>query len=47
MTFMHVADATEDDNWNEEDLDEVWEEEELLETEDDIDDRWLGDEEEK
>jgi len=47
MTFTHVADATEDDNWNEEDLDEVWEEEELLETEDDIDDRWLEDEEQK
>lgn len=45
MTFTHVADATEDDDLNEEDLDEMWEEEDLLEQEDEIDDRWLEDEE--
>ena len=47
MTFTHVADAMEDDEWNEEDLDEVWEEAELLETEDDLDDQWIQEEEEK
>ena len=46
MTFTHVADAIEDDEWSEEDLGEVWEEE-LFETEDDLDDQWVEEEEEK
>ena len=47
MTFTHVADAMEDEEWNAEDLDEVWEEEEPFETEDDLDDQWMEEEEEK
>lgn len=46
MTFTHVADAMEDEEWNAEDLDEVWEEE-PFETEDDLDDQWMEEEEEK
>ena len=44
MTFTHVADAMEDDEWSAEDLDEEREEEELLETEDD---QWMEEEEDK
>lgn len=47
MTFTHVADAMEDEEWNAEALDEVWEEEEPFETEDDLDDQWMEEEEEK
>lgn len=47
MTFTHVADAMEDEEWNAEDLDEVWEEEEPFETEDDLDDQRMEEEEEK
>lgn len=46
MTFTHVADAMEDEEWNAEDLDEV-REEEPFETEDDLDDQWMEEEEEK
>lgn len=46
MTFTHVADAMEDEEWNAEDLEEVWEEE-PFETEDDLDDQWMEEEEEK
>jgi len=47
MTFTHVADAMEDHEWSEKDLDEMWEEEELIETEEDQDDPWTEEEEEK
>ena len=43
MTFTHVADASEDDNWNEVELEEAWEEEEIFEPEDEDDDLWLED----
>lgn len=45
MTFTHVADAAEDDDWNEEQLGEMWEEDELFEPEEDDDDLWLEEEE--
>lgn len=42
MTFTHVADATEDDSWDEDDIEGAWEEDEILITEeDDDDDLWL------
>ncbi len=41
MTFTHVADASENDNRDEDEIEEGWEEEELLELDDDDDDRWL------
>ena len=41
MTFTHIADAS-DDNWDEDNIEEAWEEEEILETEEDDDeDLWL------
>ncbi len=40
MTFTHIADASEDDNWNEDELGDPWEEE-ILEGDDDDDDLWL------
>ena len=47
MTFTHVADASEDDKFSEEDLGEIWNEDDLLEQEDDEDELWLEDEEKK
>ena len=47
MTFTHVADASEDDNLDEENLDEIWEEDDLFEQEDDEDELWLGEEDEQ
>ena len=44
MTFTHVADASEDDNWDEDEVQEGWEEEEPLELDDDDDDLWLQEE---
>lgn len=44
MTFTHIADASEDDNWDEDETQEGWEEEEPLELEDDDDDLWLQEE---
>jgi len=42
MTFTHIADASDDDNWDEDNIEEAWEEEEILETEEDDDeDLWL------
>jgi hypothetical protein len=41
MTFTHVADASEDDNWDEDDIDEAWEEEEIFEADDDDEDLWM------
>lgn len=46
MTFTHVADASDDDeSWNEENLEEMWEEEdELFQAEDEEDDLWMEEE---
>jgi len=44
MTFTHIADASEDDNWDEDEIQEGWEEEEPLELDDDDDDLWLQEE---
>ena len=44
MTFTHVADASEDDNWDEDEIQEGWEEEEPLELDDDDNDLWLQEE---
>ncbi len=44
MTFTHIADASEDDNWDEDETQEGWEEEEPLELDDDDDDLWLQEE---
>ena len=44
MTFIHIADASEDDNWDEDEIQEGWEEEEPLELDDDEDDQWLQEE---
>ncbi len=41
MTFTHVADASKDDNWDEDEIQEGWEEEEPIELDDDDDDLWL------
>lgn len=41
MTFTHVADASEDDNWDEDEIQEGREEEEPIELDDDDDDLWL------
>ncbi len=41
MTFTHVADASEDDNWDEDEIQEGWEEEEPIKLDDDDDDLWL------
>ena len=41
MTFTHVADASEDDNWDEDEIQEGWEEEVPIELDDDDDDLWL------
>ena len=41
MTFTHIADASEDDNGDEDETQEGWEEEELLESDDDL---WLQEE---
>ncbi len=41
MTFTHIADASEDDNWDEDDIEQAWEEEEIFEAEDDDEDLWL------
>ncbi len=46
MTFTHVADASDDDDWNGESLDEIWEEDELFEPEEDEDDLWMEEQEE-
>ena len=44
MTFTHIADASEDDSWDEDEIQEGWEEEELLELDSDDDDLWLQEE---
>ena len=41
MTFTHIADASEDDNWDEEGVEQAWEEEESFEAEDDDEDLGL------
>ncbi len=42
MTFTHIADASEDDNWDRDEIEEEWEEEEPFESDDD--DLWLQEE---
>jgi hypothetical protein len=41
MTFTHIADASEDGNWDEDEIEEAWEEEEIFDPEDDDEDLWL------
>ena len=41
MTFTHITDASDDDNWDEDETEEAWEEEEIFEAEDDDEDLWL------
>jgi hypothetical protein len=45
MTYTHMADVVEDDNWDEEQLEDVWDEEqELYGADEDEDDLWLEEE---
>ena len=46
MTFTHVADAPDDDDWNKEELGEIWDENDLSVPEEDEDDLWLEEPEE-
>lgn len=48
MTFTHVADVSPDEAWSEEDLGEIWEDEEeayAAEGDDDDEDLWLEEDE--
>jgi len=47
MTFTHIADASEDDLWDEDNIEDAWGDEEILKPEDDDEDLWMEDEEGK